>query len=104
MTTPRRAEAPPLTLRPLTLDDEAQARRAHAELAEEDFTFLLGVDDLPWPDYVARLERNRFGEDLPEGFVPATFLVADVGGVIVGRTSIRHRLNDHLAHVGGHIG
>nr|AAN75602.1 putative acetyltransferase [Saccharopolyspora erythraea NRRL 2338] len=31
-------------------------------------------------------------------------LVADVGGEIVGRTSIRHVINDFLASVGGHIG
>jgi predicted acetyltransferase len=36
--------------------------------------------------------------------VPATFLVADVEGALVGRVSIRHELNDYLARVGGHIG
>ncbi len=36
--------------------------------------------------------------------MPATFLVADVGGQIVGRTSIRHELNEFLAREGGHIG
>ena len=39
-----------------------------------------------------------------DGHVPSTFLVADVGGVIVGRTSIRHELNEFLAREGGHIG
>ncbi len=34
----------------------------------------------------------------------ADFLVAEVDGRIVGRSSIRHRLNDLLAHEGGHIG
>jgi predicted acetyltransferase len=33
-----------------------------------------------------------------------TFLVADVAGEIVGRSSIRHCLNDYLALYGGHIG
>jgi len=36
--------------------------------------------------------------------VPATFLVAEVGGQVVGRVSIRHELNAYLAEVGGHIG
>ncbi|MGA2012191.1 MAG: GNAT family N-acetyltransferase [Solirubrobacteraceae bacterium] len=36
--------------------------------------------------------------------MPATFLVAEVDGAIVGRASIRHELNDHLAAVGGHSG
>ena len=42
--------------------------------------------------------------DLPSGHVPSTFLVADVGGQIVGRSSIRHELNEFLAREGGHIG
>jgi predicted acetyltransferase len=42
--------------------------------------------------------------DLAEDRVPGTFLVAAVGGTIVGRISIRHELNDFLAHEGGHIG
>jgi predicted acetyltransferase len=36
--------------------------------------------------------------------VPGTFLVAEVAGEIVGRTSIRFRLNDFLVERGGHIG
>jgi predicted acetyltransferase len=40
----------------------------------------------------------------PAGQVPGTFLVADVGGEVVGRTSIRFALNDFLAREGGHIG
>jgi len=36
--------------------------------------------------------------------VPATFLLARVGGDLVGRVSIRHELNDFLAEFGGHIG
>ena len=35
---------------------------------------------------------------------PATFLVADVDGDLVGRVSIRHVLNARLAAVGGHVG
>src|SRR4029453_2591895 len=36
--------------------------------------------------------------------VPETFLFAFVGSRIVGRTSIRHSLNDYLERAGGHIG
>lgn len=94
-----------LVLRPLALTDEAEARLAHEELARDRFTFLLGVrPDEPWHRYVARMDAYRRGVDLPDGMVPATFLVADVGGVLVGRTSVRHELNDFLAEFGGHIG
>jgi predicted acetyltransferase len=36
--------------------------------------------------------------------VPAGFLVADDGGELVGRVSIRFELNAFLADFGGHIG
>jgi predicted acetyltransferase len=111
MIDPDPASAPPppsarLRLRPLTADDETQARRAHAELAADDFTFLLDdfTPDEPWAGYLARLEAHRRGRDLPPDQVAATFLVADVAGVMVGRVSIRHELNDYLRRVGGHIG
>jgi predicted acetyltransferase len=94
-----------LWLRPLRLDDEAAARAAHDAMAAEGFTFLLGFDPAqPWADHVARRARNRCGQDLPARWVASTFLVADVGGTIVGRASIRHELNDFLAFEGGHIG
>jgi predicted acetyltransferase len=94
-----------LRLRPLRLTDERQATAAHEELAAEGFSFLLFWEpEQSWPDHVEQCARHRQGVDLPEGLVPATFLVAEVDGAIVGRTSIRHELNDWLARVGGHIG
>ncbi|HEY1833385.1 MAG TPA: GNAT family N-acetyltransferase [Solirubrobacteraceae bacterium] len=95
----------PLRLRPLRPDDEHEARAAHDELEADHFSFLLGWqrgDD--WDAYVSSLARRRRGLDVPDGLVPASFLVADVDGVLVGRVSIRHELNEHLANVGGHIG
>jgi predicted acetyltransferase len=44
------------------------------------------------------------GIDVVSGRVPATFLLAEVGGAIVGRSSIRHSLTDFLRREGGHIG
>lgn len=98
-------EQPSVLLRPLGLADEEQALRAHEELAHENFEFLLGLDSkTPWSAYCARLNSQRFDVDLPEGLVPATFLVAEVDGQIVGRVSIRHALNAFLEELGGHIG
>jgi predicted acetyltransferase len=94
-----------LTLRPMTVEDEKVAWQAHEELAADDFMFLLNLEDgESWASYVARLERFRLGIDVPENLVPATFLLAEVDGEVVGRTSIRHRLNDALRAWGGHIG
>jgi predicted acetyltransferase len=94
-----------LRLRPLRLDDEPAFRVAHEAMLAEGFSFGLFHDDATdWPAYLEELDRQRRSIDVPDGRVPATFLVADVGGEIVGRTSIRHELNDFLAHEGGHIG
>ncbi|MBO3090056.1 GNAT family N-acetyltransferase [Cellulomonas dongxiuzhuiae] len=101
MTEPRAT----LHLRALTPQDEDAARAAHDELAREAFDFLLGVrSGERWDAYLRRLEDERAGVGLPDGRVPATFLVGDVGGVLVGRVSVRHALNEALSVVGGHIG
>lgn len=67
--------------------------------------FALGFDDgLAYPEYIRRLDSWSRGEELPSGFVPGSFYVGVVGGVVVGRVSLRHRLNEFLSRVGGHIG
>jgi RimJ/RimL family protein N-acetyltransferase len=79
-----------LRLRPLRVGDEPQAREAHRELAADEFTFLLDWDPVaPWTSNLEKLDSYRRGVDLPGDRVPATFLVADLGGEIVGRVSIQ---------------
>ena len=95
---------PSVLLRPLDVSDEKQAKQAHEELAADDFEFLFVRQGEAWPVYLQRVERERLGVDLPEGWVPSTFLVAEVEGQVVGRVSIRHQLNAYLAELGGHIG
>ncbi|MEO5900904.1 MAG: GNAT family N-acetyltransferase [Ilumatobacteraceae bacterium] len=92
-----------LRLRPLRLADEAAFRVAHAELLADDFSFGFIREGEAFAEHVERLERQRRGFDLGD-LVEATWLVAEVAGNIVGRTSIRHQLNDYLAFHGGHIG
>jgi predicted acetyltransferase len=92
-------------LRPVRLSDEEQVRSAQRDLIVDDFEFAIGLEpETSWPEYVERLHWIRRAMQLPERWVPATFLLAFVGDDLVGRTSIRHRLNDHLLAVGGHIG
>jgi predicted acetyltransferase len=94
-----------LLLRFLRAEDEPEARAAHAELEAESFQFLLHLDPAQaWPSYLEDLERVRLGTDIPPDFVPATFLIAEVDGALVGRVSIRHELNHDLLETGGHIG
>lgn len=54
--------------------------------------------------YLEVLDEQERGVNLPPGHVPTTFLFAFVGTHIVGRTSIRHHLNQSLERTGGHIG
>lgn len=94
-----------LILRPLSLDVQDDALLAHQELAADEFEFLLDLrDDEPWSAYVHRINGYGRGEGLPEGYVPMTYRLAFVDGELVGRTSIRHLLNDFLLNRGGHIG
>jgi predicted acetyltransferase len=87
------------------VDDQEQFDAAQGALAEEGFAFCFSyAPDAPWTTCLERLHRQRRGEALPDGWVPTTFLVADVAGRIVGRASIRHELNDRLLVEGGHIG
>ncbi|MPY12245.1 GNAT family N-acetyltransferase [Arthrobacter bussei] len=94
-----------MELRLLSTSDEDQALLAHRELAAEQFDFLFSYDDgLDWAEYLEKVEDTRQGQNLPEEHVPATFLIAEVDGDLVGRISIRHSLNPFLRTVGGHIG
>jgi predicted acetyltransferase len=95
-----------MILRPLGINDEEEAIRAHQELALDDFTFLLDSFDEheSWEIYIERVNSASRDQNLPVGKVPATFLVAEVDSQIVGRVSIRHSLNEYLEQRGGHIG
>ena len=94
-----------MKLRPLSLADEAQALQGHSELAIDNFEYLPGYKkDMPWPEYLEILGNETTGTNLQEGRVPATFLIAENDGNLVGRTSIRHEIIDFLLSVGGHIG
>lgn len=94
-----------LRLRPLRLEDEAAVHAGQAALRRDNFEFAFDLTaDTDWPAYIAEHDRRQRGIGVPPDRVPASFLVATVDGVIVGRTSIRHQLNDQLLEFGGHIG
>lgn len=94
-----------MILRPLELKDEQEAVRGHHELALENWEYLLTYEaGMEWNSYLDILEGHHLGKNLPTGRVPATFLIADHEGDLIGRASIRHELNDYLMNFGGHIG
>lgn len=69
------------------------------------FQFVGGYSEgMRFTDFLEVLRKREAGEDLPDGHVPDTALFGFADGRLVGRLSIRHRLNDHLLRVGGHIG
>lgn len=91
-----------LILRPLRADDEFEVRRLHEQLMSEDFALLLAAGS--WDEILASIDAEAAGHNLPPDRVPADFLVAEVDGTVIGRVSIRHRLNPYLYAFGGHIG
>jgi len=97
---------PELTLRWPREDEEEEFLRAHRATSPEIPTFLHYYQDgMPFHRYLEVLAEQDRGVNLPSpAHVPSTFLFAFVGTRIVGRASIRHRLNEFLEREGGHIG
>ena len=95
-----------LVLRLPELADEHEVLAAHRATAPDYPSFLHYYrEGMPFADYVALLRDQSVGVNLPSPVhVPTTFLFAFAGGRVVGRTSIRHRLNERLERMGGHIG
>jgi predicted acetyltransferase len=96
-----------IEMRELRPEDAIDAARVHKAVKElDDWEFLLSnyVQDEEFCAYLDRVATWKEDATVPEGMEEATFLVAVIDGKIAGRLSIRHRLNDFLALVGGHIG
>ncbi len=80
-------------------------RAAHEAVRGDDFEFALGLTpQLGWAQWLQQHALADAGLGLAVDRVRATFLVAEVDGVIAGRVSIRHRLNEWLTDQGGHVG
>ncbi len=54
--------------------------------------------------FITKLRGEMEGKFLPEGYVPHTVFWLTHCGKFIGWLNIRHRLNNHLEEVGGHIG
>jgi predicted acetyltransferase len=70
-----------------------------------DLIQQLGPPDEPepWIAGVLAIER-RLTDDPPASFVPSTTYWWTDDSVYLGRINLRHRLNEHLLEIGGHIG
>lgn len=60
--------------------------------------------DSTFETYVEKIRAEARGENLPEGWVPATTYWLVDGDEFIGRVNIRHQLTPHLEQIGGHIG
>ncbi len=96
----------PLIIRKLTPEDEKAFYAAYREfLASNDFEFVSHYKEgMAFNELIQNLEEQEAGRNLPDGFVPSTFLFGFVGKKLVGRVQIRHKLNDFLRRIAGHIG
>jgi len=74
-----------LTLRELTLDDEAAFFAGLREWPPEDLAWhtFLWKPGMPYPEMIERLRKDRLGIELSAGRVPHTMLYGFVDGEIV---------------------
>jgi predicted acetyltransferase len=94
-----------LVLRRPRQDEEDEFIRAHHATTPEVPYFLHDYEEgMSLSRYLEVLEERERGVNLPSNHVPSTFLFAFNEERIVGRVAIRHRLNEFLQRVGGHIG
>ena len=95
-----------LTLRRPREDEEEEFLRAHRATSPDVPSFLhYYKEGMAFRRYLEVLAEQERGINLPSPqHVPSTFLFAFAGTRIVGRTSIRHTLNEFLEREGGNMG
>ncbi len=92
-------------LRKLIESDVEAFQRAYRATTATDPTFARGfAADIPFRDYLARLDHDEQGLHLPEDYVSSTTYWGFIGAELVGRLMLRHRLNERLRRTGGNIG
>lgn len=93
-------------LRPLNLEDEDaffEGMKLWQGEALEWYTFSW-KEGMSYSQMLEILNNEAKGVHLAPDRVPHTMLYAFLDGVIVGRVSVRHTLNENLRQRGGHIG
>jgi predicted acetyltransferase len=93
-----------LRLRPPRIGDETAVLTSQRELAADDFMFAFLRPGQSFAEFVQMVEDHRHGRAIDDDWVESTWLLADVDGAVVGRSSVRFELNDYLLAQGGHIG
>ncbi len=91
----------------LTLEMETQFMEFRQALVPEDpqNRWLFEYKGEPFPALVEKLQDWKHGKQLPDGWVRcSTLYLIREDGTILGKSSLRHELNDFLRTIGGHIG
>ncbi len=72
---------------------------------EKIVPWVLNEDTTDFQAMISRFEEYSQGIGLKEGLVPhSTYWFVRDDNKIIGAINIRHRLNDYLKNIGGHIG
>ena len=66
--------------------------------------FDFGLAERDFPTFVRELNEHAEGKHMKEWYVPETMYWLVEKTDYIGQINIRHYLNDHLLHIGGHIG
>lgn len=114
-----------LILRLPVYSDQARVRELNRLCSTERFDFLAGAGELgaragydgatntDWTGFLDSVRQQHEGTDLPAGWLPADFLLAEISDqdtvesadpTIIGRASIRYGLTENLLNYDGHIG
>ncbi|WEG14479.1 GNAT family N-acetyltransferase [Pullulanibacillus sp. KACC 23026] len=79
--------------------------REWVDSGEEMIPWVISKDPSDFQGMVQSLLDAENGDDLPDGWVPAsTYWLMDEEQQVIGAVNIRHRLTDDLRNAGGHIG
>jgi predicted acetyltransferase len=95
-----------IILRPLSAGDEKafmEGLELFSDMESDWYSFIWELG-LKFETHLQTLDDRFHGKNMAKGMVPDSMLYAFLDGKIVGRSSIRHELNDHLSKAGGHIG
>ncbi len=74
------------------------------ETTRRYFKYSVPEFEANFDTYVQELKAETLGLGLPVGYVPNTLYWLTDGDEYIGRVTVRHRLNEHLESIGGHIG
>ncbi len=83
---------------------EFQADKTYPLMERSYHETRIAELDADFENYVEKERSKARGENLPDGWVPATTYWLVDKGEYIGKVNIRHRLTENLEKIGGHIG